>query len=286
MTPLTTPSPPLAIEAVFPELAGLARTTVRLHPRRGHPTALDSSIGGPLLWPSDEAWPECPVPETHDPSEGTDPLPLVPAAQLYARDVPELPFPDGTDLLQVLWCPVEHGDFFVPHPVLFWRKAESIVAPLLEMPEPGPDVDDFYVPRPCVLAPERVLEYPDGWELPDSLRDRIRAWERSPDNPEGWHYFSHLSVAPGSKVAGHVDWHQDPWPATCAQGHLMSHLLTLSDWEMDIEGERRWKPIEERHRHFGDLQCPPDWNIHGGGSLSLFICLDCPDRPVDYMAHR
>ncbi|MFJ3831676.1 hypothetical protein ACIPWI_27445 [Streptomyces sp. NPDC090046] len=26
-------------------------------------------------------------------------------AQLYARDVPDLPFPQGTDLLQVLRCP-------------------------------------------------------------------------------------------------------------------------------------------------------------------------------------
>lgn len=47
------------IAAVFPELAPLARTAVRLHPRPGTPTAHDSSIGGPLLWPEDEPWPRC-----------------------------------------------------------------------------------------------------------------------------------------------------------------------------------------------------------------------------------
>lgn len=32
--------------------------------------------------------------------------PLIPVVQLYARDVPGLPFPEGTDVLQVLWLPV------------------------------------------------------------------------------------------------------------------------------------------------------------------------------------
>ncbi|MDX3232642.1 hypothetical protein [Streptomyces sp. ME19-01-6] len=27
-----------------------------------------------------------------------------PVLQLYAADVPDLPFPPGTDLLQLLWC--------------------------------------------------------------------------------------------------------------------------------------------------------------------------------------
>ncbi|WP_268996868.1 hypothetical protein [Saccharothrix luteola] len=31
-------------------------------------------------------------------------------AQPYARDVPGLPRPDCADLLQVLWCPLDHED--------------------------------------------------------------------------------------------------------------------------------------------------------------------------------
>jgi hypothetical protein len=55
----TTPPRPVDIAAVVPGLAPLARTTVRLHPRPGEPTAADSSIGGPLLWPEGEPWPAC-----------------------------------------------------------------------------------------------------------------------------------------------------------------------------------------------------------------------------------
>lgn len=55
----TTPPRPVDIASLFPELAPLARQAVRLHPRAGAPTVHDSSVGGPLLWPSDEPWPTC-----------------------------------------------------------------------------------------------------------------------------------------------------------------------------------------------------------------------------------
>lgn len=137
-------------------------------------------MGGPLLWPAGEPWASCSqehdapfgltTPEEvrtlrriralgvwtdedhaevsrinagHDPSllpEG--PHPLVPVAQLYARDVPDLPFPEGTDLLQVLWCPYE------------------------------------LVPVPCVLHPEQVLEYPAAHDLDPGSARRIRRWNQ------------------------------------------------------------------------------------------------------------
>ncbi|MFB7648064.1 hypothetical protein ACFC0S_14935 [Streptomyces sp. NPDC056084] len=55
----TTPPRPLDIAALFPELAPLARTATRLHPRPGSPSPHDSSVGGPLLWPAHEPWPHC-----------------------------------------------------------------------------------------------------------------------------------------------------------------------------------------------------------------------------------
>ncbi|MGW6482874.1 hypothetical protein ACWGDS_34270, partial [Streptomyces sp. NPDC055059] len=48
----TTPPRPFDVTALFPQLAPLARTATRLHPRPGSPTAHDSSVGGPLLWPA------------------------------------------------------------------------------------------------------------------------------------------------------------------------------------------------------------------------------------------
>ncbi|MFE6911989.1 hypothetical protein [Streptomyces erythrochromogenes] len=62
----TTPPRPLDVIAVFPQLASLARTATRLHPRPGSPTQHDSSVGGPLLWPADEPWPHCHGPHEWD----------------------------------------------------------------------------------------------------------------------------------------------------------------------------------------------------------------------------
>jgi hypothetical protein len=57
--PFTTPDRRYDLAALWPELAPLARRAVRLHPRRGNQTADQSSLGGPLLWPTDEPWPTC-----------------------------------------------------------------------------------------------------------------------------------------------------------------------------------------------------------------------------------
>ncbi|WP_435608424.1 hypothetical protein [Streptomyces sp. C10-9-1] len=55
----TTPPRPVDVEALFPALAAHRRTATRLHPRQGAPTAEESSIAGPLLWPVDAPWPVC-----------------------------------------------------------------------------------------------------------------------------------------------------------------------------------------------------------------------------------
>ncbi|WP_046500586.1 hypothetical protein [Streptomyces odonnellii] len=62
----TTPPRPFDITALFPQLATLARTATRLHPRPGTPSPHDSSVGGPLLWPADEPWPHCDGPHEWD----------------------------------------------------------------------------------------------------------------------------------------------------------------------------------------------------------------------------
>lgn len=62
----TTPPRPFGITALFPQLAPLARTATRLHPHPGAPSARDSSVGGPLLWPAGEPWPHCEGPHELD----------------------------------------------------------------------------------------------------------------------------------------------------------------------------------------------------------------------------
>ncbi|XIE78158.1 hypothetical protein AB6O49_08145 [Streptomyces sp. SBR177] len=82
MTRPRTPYRPLDITVPFPELSAYARTATRLHPCPGTPTAADSSVGGPLLWPAAEAWPVC---GEHGGA------PLLPLAQFHVGDVPDLP---------------------------------------------------------------------------------------------------------------------------------------------------------------------------------------------------
>lgn len=151
------------VEQLFPEVAPLRKETVRLHPRVGEPTCRDSSVGGPLLWPAAEAWPLC---FEHEDS------PMVPVVQIYRTSVPgTVPFPEGCDLLQVLWCPRKHSGhrWIVPH--VQWRKAGSVGKALKTPPCPA-DLWENYVPRPCVVHPELVTEYP-YWDLHDDMWDAL-----------------------------------------------------------------------------------------------------------------
>lgn len=71
----TTPPRPFDVTAVLPQLAPLARTATRLHPRAGSPSRQESSVGGPLLWPATEPWPYCDGPHVwnqYDPAPTPD----------------------------------------------------------------------------------------------------------------------------------------------------------------------------------------------------------------------
>ena len=114
----TTPAAPVNVTELIPSLKPLKRKAVRLHPRLGGAPPDASKVGGSFLyWPRNEAWPEC---EEHG-------LPFVPAVQLRKEDVPGMEFPRGTDLFQLLWCPIEHqqdGDCAKPR--VFWRERAAV----------------------------------------------------------------------------------------------------------------------------------------------------------------
>ncbi|MFC4062359.1 DUF1963 domain-containing protein [Planomonospora corallina] len=280
---LTTPPAPVGVAVLFPELAGQSRTTVRLHPRRGAPAVTDSSMGGPLLWPAGEPWPHCEARRHDDPSGLWGRVAMVPILQLYARDVPELPFPAGTDLCQVLWCPVTHEPDYVPVVRVVWRDSRPVTDVLGEVPAPI-ESEEEYLPVPCVLSPERVREYPSVWELPAKLYKKVAAWDESADNPGEWSYQYHLSTAPGTKVGGWVDWDQGSLSMECDHGHEMRHLLTIASWEHDGASCRTWTPVEERHL-LGPYQVPEILEPAGimigdAGSMYLFTCVECPGHPV------
>ncbi|MEE1782085.1 DUF1963 domain-containing protein [Streptomyces sp. SP17BM10] len=256
------------VEELFPELAPFRRETVRLHPRSGRPTCRDSSVGGPLLWPAREPWPQCPE---HPGS------PMVAVVQIHHADVPDtVGFPAGRDLLQVLWCPRRHARQWVV-PLVRWRSAEE-VGEVREAPPAPADVPYGRVPRPCVVHPETVTEYP-SWDLPDELWDALDARFDQVAEETGWDYQYHLSTAPGTKLGGYPGWSQEPrWPVCPRCSTPMDHLLTVDSTE-EHDDRQAWTPVEDRDvtgegagLSLGDLD-----------GIRLFECRSCPGRPF---AHR
>jgi hypothetical protein len=223
-----------------------------------------------------------------------EPLVLVPVLQLLISDAPQLPFPDGTDLLQILWCPNIHENH-VPRAQVFWRRAADIHDPLPQMPAPNRVEREGFVPQPCVVHPEQVTEFPpicsltnpvsEHWEpwgkMPRDLEERVRDWsDRQPD-PDDYYTLAH---APGWTVGGWDFSGPDPEALrTCECGTDMRPLLT-TDYEEDLKG---WPPHEDPGFVWGD---PDNWkdreptrvNVTRSG---IFVILHCPAAPTHPLRH-
>lgn len=228
------------------------------------------------------------VPERREPGS---PYPLVAVLQLHARDVPDLPFPEGTDVLQVLWCPNRHG-FYGPKPYAFWRRAADVTSVLADPPPPVFDHDisaNKHYPVPCVLYPEPVTECPDLDDLPEDLRERVSEWEDEQvgkdenGDPFPGPYWTDLSTAPGTKALGWPRWIQGPRPPDCEGcGQTMTHLATVASMEsenFDNGAGTRWKAADL------PAQFPRNFAPHGlmigdVGSMYLFTCTRCPNRSL------
>ncbi|MFF4575366.1 hypothetical protein [Streptomyces sp. NPDC001410] len=316
--PRTTPPRPVDVEAAFPELVTMRRTATRLHPQRGVPTAHNSSVGGPLLWPRAEPWPVCTIPHKRtsgyrytevtrkreildrawrrDPRSGPNaeereelagfkrarhpphladsaPIPLLAVAQLYRRDVPDLPWPGEDDLLQVFWCGFErHGDTrHEPYVHLRWRRAGDVGTPLAEQPAPEVVGREELVPNPCVLHPEEIVEHPYLMTLDPELQDRIAAWAGPED--EGDRYISDLSTAPGWKTGGYIAWNlTGPRPLVCSDcGAELAPLLTADQCEWD-PSTTSWIPFEEQQDSDALWANDPTEVSPGRGRLTIAVC--------------
>ncbi|MFI0790026.1 DUF1963 domain-containing protein [Streptomyces lydicus] len=280
-----TPARPVNVEELFPELIPFRREAVRLHPRAGSPSCHDSSVGGPLLWPAAEPWPVC-AEEHYDPDTASElqaAVPMVPVVQVHQADAPGIPFPEGTDLLQVLWCPYAHGEYCYPLPQVHWRDSRGI-GDILSTPAPVEGLPEDWYPNPCVVHPEQVTEYPSNdlsWDLRDALRQRFDELHAT----TGLHYWYHLADAPGIKLGGYPGWTQEPcWPDCEACGGRMEHLLTVASWEFDGESWRTWLPVEDR-TDSGWTEAadnPAGLCLGDVGGVYIFECRACPDRPIGH----
>ncbi|WP_327429113.1 hypothetical protein [Streptomyces sp. NBC_01236] len=220
--------------------------------------------------------------EHHVPGlQDTDPVPLLPLVQLFAKNVPDLVAPKGRDVLQVLWCPFSaHGRQATPDVHLRWCKATECT-PLFNPPSPELVGDAWYVPEPCTLAPEQVVEHEYVELLSESLQGRIKEWEEGNEEEAGVEaasrgefltYGEDFSIAPGWKVGGYASWDvTGPHPVTCSCGAPMELLLAIGS--MEWGGTRSWVPLEDREL-IGrrGANTPTRVRVGRGGSLNVFIC--------------
>ncbi|MFE2914726.1 hypothetical protein ACFXI0_24330 [Kitasatospora indigofera] len=241
----------------MPELGPYGREAALLHPERGTPGVRDSSIGGPLLWPADEPWPTCSVPDGES-SSGAPASPMVPVVQLFAADVPGPWWPDGSDVLQILWCPNEHWDA-PPHqadvsPVVMLRRRSSAdVGAVIENPPAPLRHEEFgYLPQPCVIKPEHLVDFPFREELPHTLRVGLQQLVDG-TGPEGQDVITRVA---GWKLGGWPTWHlAEPWAFKCEVcASEMRLLFTIaSDHATDVVvgrwGDLRIFSCVADHRH-------------------------------------
>jgi hypothetical protein len=226
------------------------------------------------------------------------PVPLLPVAQLYLRDIPLLRPPGRADLLQVLWCPYEHEPDYKPATALFWRTAAEIVDVLAAPPEPLEADYPGYVPEPCLLAPEEITDYPNSLDLSPEIRQAVGDWSRwqaagagvddsFADYPQEF-YDGRLADAPGWKVGGWPPWGRtDPYRRYCTVCDArMTPLLTIASFEWDGGLRRGWAPFEDRAAAYVDTHPagldpaqPTKVEVGSADNLQIYVCPDSPEHP-------
>ncbi|MGA5199081.1 hypothetical protein [Streptomyces exfoliatus] len=229
------------------------------------------------------------------PPVGPEPVAMVPVVQLYARDVPGLVFPAGTDLLQILWCPLVHEDGqYAANPRLLWRSTALTAAGAAAGEPPRPHTaEEDYLPRPCTVSPTPAVEYPN-WDLAEGLGKVLDQRFEALQEKQGFDYFE-VATTQQSKVGGYPGWTQQPdWPDCTGCGARMDHLLSVTASEPGIG---RWLPLDDRASHHEGTMVS-SWRAeadpaaldafgHGMalgdlGGMYFFVCRLCPDTPYTH----
>lgn len=232
-----------------------------------------------------------------DPTPAECPVPMLPVAQLYMRDVPLLRPPGQADVLQVLWCPLDHEPDAKPSTALFWRSSTEVGDVLAEPPKPyEADWGDNYVPEVCLLAPEQVTEYPNSFDLSEDLKQLVGDWSRwqaadvhvdssYADYPMEF-YDSELAEAPGWKVGGWLPWGRtDPIPRFCSACNAqMVPLLTIASFEWS-DCSSNWVPYEDQaaaaagHVAGRSSVQPTAVQVGSTDNMQLYVCPESPEHP-------
>ncbi|MFF7339745.1 hypothetical protein ACFZAT_20700 [Streptomyces sp. NPDC008163] len=184
---------------------------------------------------------------------------MLPVVQVFRRDAPGEWWPEGADVFQLLWCPNTHWDPPSPQadgsPVveIRWRQAATLPPEPSQPPPPVRHEDDDYgfTPRPCLLAPVALTDFPYPRELPPSLQDEVHQLvKETGSDDEGGDIITRVA---GSKFGGWPTWHlTEPCTMLCREcGAVMELLFTVASDATTGITVGRW----------GDLRvfsCPAD----------------------------
>lgn len=276
---LTLPVEDVNIENLFPELARHKRTAVALHPYRDLDVSADSShFGGLMLGNEPDGWPRC---QFHNSNH-------IGVVQLLKQDYPDLPFPDGRDVFQLTWCPIDHG-VGLPEVRVRWRTRENL--PPTRAANPAhrwPEYD--YVPQPCRLYADKITEYP-SWDdegMDEDMRQRIarsttllddmKRTGATTDDDALEYFFEWFGPYHGTKLFGHPAWIQAPETPTCNScGERTQLLLSIQSYEPWRHDKRHRQPSGLRHGTPGGTTA---LMIGDAGCAYVFNCRTCPDLPI------
>lgn len=222
-----------------------------------------------------------------------EPVVMAPVVQFFHRDAPGLPFPDGAELLQILWCPGDHQGKLGPQPIARWRTAAQLDTAEESFPELNHVAWDNWRITPCDVHPEPLMEFPpicnagpsnNGVELfgilPADLEHRLRRrdQERIDENDQ---YFR-LVEAPGWKLGGwEISMPEPDHLRTCPCGASMRPLLHVADGE----ALNHWVPKSEPDFTWGDPtrwrdQEPTGTSIGRNGLYWILACTKDPTHEL------
>jgi hypothetical protein len=187
--------------------------------------------------------------------------------QLRRDEFPELPWPVGSDLFQLLWCPRVHlwGNSLELNSKqsngarIIWRKESSARA---VMPVQSPHPARLPV-HECSLQPEDIVEYPQAVETVAEIEaaiPKLQNWfdalqpRKGNDPGAEWRYSYDIAVSPGTKLLGYAQWIQAEEIPTCGCGREMKLLITCASQETMSDGV--WESVSaekgrarEEHTH-------------------------------------
>jgi hypothetical protein len=126
--------------------------------------------------------------------------PVVGLLQLHAADAPTSPSPTAPTCCG---CCGARTTTAASRPARtisgrprWWYGACDVHDVLAQVPAPAADADEgTYLPRPCVLSPEQVVDYLDLADLPGALRDRVEAWSDTLEAERGLSYWADVDRA-------------------------------------------------------------------------------------------